>query len=115
MTLLALLFAATIVQIDVVALNFLAGTVIPLLTALVTTRVASPGLKAVVTLLLSAVAGGVAVAIEANGTIELETWIVSIGCTWLLAIASYYGLWKPTTVAPKVQEKTATFGVGRRE
>lgn len=115
MDLVALVLAVTIVQIDVVALNFVAGTVVPLLTALVTTRLANPGLKAVVTLLLSALAGGLVVALEANGTVELETWVVSIGTTWLMSIASYYGLWKPTATAPKIQAATPNIGLGQKE
>lgn len=115
MHLLALVFAASVVQIDVATLNFVAGVLVPLLTALVTTRLASPGLKAVVTLLLSALAGGIAVALQANGTVELQTWITSIALTWVMSIASYYGLWKPTSTAPKIQAATKNVGVGQKE
>lgn len=100
------------VQIDVSALNFVVGVLIPILVALLTKLNASRGLKAVINLGLSAIAGAVVVAIQASGAVDVGHVVISIGTTWIVSIASYYGLTAPTGVAPAVASATAGVGVG---
>lgn len=100
------------VQIDVTALNFVIGILIPLLVALVTKLDASKSLKAVLNLGLSAVAGAAVVAVQAAGNIDVSSVIVGIGTTWITSIVSYYGLTAPAGIAPAVAKATATKGVG---
>lgn len=100
------------VQLDVTTLNMLAGVVIPLLVGLVTKISASSAVKAMTNAVLSAIGGGIAIALEAHGAVNLKTWIMSIGVTFITSAATYYGFWKPTTVAPTIQEKTRNVGIG---
>jgi hypothetical protein len=109
-----ILAAQHIVEVDVSALNFVAGLVVPLLVALLAKWHAPSGLKSVLNLLLSAIAGAVTIAIQADGKIVPSEWITGMGMTWLTSIVSYYGLWKPTNVASVVGLKTRNVGVGPR-
>lgn len=99
-------------HLDMATAAFLVGTLIPLATAFVTKLRASPGLKAVVTLLLSVIAGTINSIVEAGGEFELRPTVTSVILTWLTAIASYYGLWKPTNAAPKVASIAPASGIG---
>lgn len=93
-------------------LTFLSGTVIPLITGIVTKQVASSGVKAVCTAVLSVVGGIFTAALQNNGTIYLEPSIGAIGVCFLTAIGMYYGFLKPTGISGSVQAKTANVGIG---
>lgn len=99
-------------ELDVQTLNMLAGLVIPLLVGVVTKKLADSWVKAVTNFALSALSGGLAVAIAADGMVHLRDWIVAMVSTWIVSIATYYGFWKPTGVALQVQDATAMFGIG---
>ncbi len=90
------------VTVDVATVGVVLGTVIPILVALVTKRVASPGTKAVVNLLLSAIAGALSVLVaEAQGTVvelEASAFVASVALTWVTSVATHYGLLKPTGI-----------------
>lgn len=90
----------------------LVGVVIPIITAVVARWTAAPGVKAVITLTLSAVAGVVTQAIEGGG-IWTSEMIVNAVVAYVIAIATYYGLWKPTTVAPAISQRVPGFIGGR--
>lgn len=99
-------------QIDVQVLTVLSGALIPLLVGLVSKRVTSRGVKAVLNALLSAIAGGLALAIAAEGNVDnVRSWVLSIGTTWVISVATYYGFWKPTGVTPAIQDSTSEFGI----
>ena len=104
--------ASEVTQMDVYVLSLLGGLIIPLITAVVTKKVASPGLKSLCTTLLSVVAGAVAVATQADGQVVLGQWLNGIFTSFIAAIATYYGFWKPTSIAPKLQDRTYNFGLG---
>jgi hypothetical protein len=108
---LASIVPRTVVHLDVGTLSFIAGSVIPLLVGLLTKYNAHPGLKGTLNALLSAIGGGIAVAIGAHGTVSLGTWLFTMAQTFALSIATYYGVWKPTGVAQAVQSSTACIGL----
>jgi len=92
-------------------ITVLSGVVIPLLVGVLTKLEASSALKSVCNAALSALGSVLA-------TMQLEFWdwkwfFISWASTFVVSIASYYGLWKPTTVAPRVQEATGRFGIGK--
>lgn len=95
-----------VTQIDVRVLALLAGVVVPLITAFVTQRKWSSAIKSFCTLILSVLAGAFAVAVQADGAIVLSTWVDGMFTSLTAAIVSYYGVWKPTTIAPLLQRKT---------
>lgn len=99
-------------EVDVNFLAWILGFVVPVVTAILTKSTAHPAIKAISTALLAAGAGCLAAAIKLNGHVDLNEWGVTIGQAMVMAWASYYGFWKPTTVAPSIHEATGRFGVG---
>lgn len=103
------------IEVDVAALTFVVATLIPVLTALVTKAHASPGVKAVVTALLSAVAGAASVAIAGEGAIDVGHVAISIGVAWITAVSTHFGLLKPVGVTGAegaVAQSTRRIGIG---
>lgn len=98
------------VEVDVAYLSILAGTVLPILVGLVTRKVTHSGVKATVLALLSAATGLVSTAIEGGGLVTKES-LIAAAVAWVTAVASYFGFWKPTGAAGRVQDKTANVGV----
>lgn len=88
--------AASISTVQVVSL--LVGTLIPILVALVTKSTAQPGVKAVVNLALSAVSGFGAEYINSAHFVWQQALLTTV-VTFVVSVATYYGLWKPTNVA----------------
>ncbi len=88
------------------------GLLIPILTALITKRVASQGLKSVVTLVLSAITAATAVLVSDDGGYAWQAFVNAFINTFVPAIVMYYGLWKPTGLAGSVSAKTENFGIG---
>lgn len=101
-----------VLMLDVQVLNMIAGSLIPLLVGLVVKMRAPSWLKATTNVALSAVAGGLAVAIAADGKIVLGTWLTSILLTFVTSASAYKGFYEPAGIAEKVQAKTAGFGIG---
>ena len=96
-------------------LQLLAGTVLPLLVGLVTTRETSPGRRAIYLAALSVVISlltEVASALQTGVTYNLGTALIAALVTFLIAVGTHFGLWKPTGAAGAVQDVGAN---GRRE
>ena len=84
------------------------AVVLPLLVGLVTKVTTHPGIQAVILLLLSAITGFLTLALQAHQTNDV-TWnwknaALNAVVTFVIAVASHFGLWKPTQVARKAQE-----------
>lgn len=87
-------------------LQLLAGTVLPLLVGLVTTRETSPGRRAVYLAALSVVISlltEVASALQAGVVYNLGTALIAALVTFLIAVGTHFGLWKPTGTSEKLQ------------
>lgn len=82
------------VHLDVGILTVIVGTFIPILTALITKARASSAVKALTTLTLTVIASGIQLIIDANGVVNLRTFLANFAVTYIVAIASYYGLTK---------------------
>jgi hypothetical protein len=103
------------IQVDVAALTFVVSTLIPVLTALVTKAHAHSGVKAVITALLSAVAGAATIAIAHEGQVDPGHVAVSIAVAWFTAVTTHFGLLKPVGVTGglgAVAQSTRRIGVG---
>jgi hypothetical protein len=90
----------------VTLLTLIVGTVLPVLVALVTTRVTSSGKKAVLLAVLSAITGLLSEllnALQAGVSYDLFAGLVTAVTVFIVAVALHFGLWKPTGVAAKVQ------------
>lgn len=82
------------VHLDVGILTVIVGVFIPILTALITKASASAKVKALTTLTLTVIASGIQLIIDANGVVNLRTFLANFAVTYIVAIASYFGLTK---------------------
>ena len=82
------------------------GVGIPALVGLVTKEVTSSGAKAVLLALLTGVSGFLSewlVALNSNRNFDWQTGAFTWLVTFVVAVASHYGLLKPTGVSAKAQ------------
>ena len=87
-------------------IGLLVSTILPILTGLVTTRVTSSAIKAIILAGLSALTGlltELMASINAGTAYDLGNGLVLALTAFLVAVAMHFGLWKPTTVADKAQ------------
>lgn len=99
------------VTLGVFTVNVILGFIIPVLTAVVTKASASPVLKGAVTLTLSAIAGLINTAITITGeAVFSQAMVQQATLTWLIALASYLGLWKQLEINNKLAPE---FGLGK--
>lgn len=101
-----------LVQVDVTVLNFIVGALVPLLVAVLSKVNASSGLKAVLNLGLSILAGVASTLLLTDGETTFLGIATSAITVYLASGVTYQNLWKPTAVAPAVAEKTSGFGLG---
>lgn len=101
-----------VVVISAPWLTLILGAIIPFLTGLITKKVASPAVKSVCTAVLATAAGIFSAAQAADGKILLESSIVNIFVAFVTAISLYYGFYRPTTAAEKVQNIAPEVGLG---
>lgn len=95
--------------------EIIVGVLLPLVVGLVTKLTASPPVKSFLLLVLSLVGSTISNAIVSDGTaVFSQDMIVQIVTTWVIAIASYYGLWRPSGTSAAVNLKTANFGIGKK-
>jgi hypothetical protein len=95
---------------DAALLATLAGLLVPLLVGIVTKLTAPAGLKAMINAALTALGGLVATIVP--GDFRWHPFLAAWATAWVVSVATYYGLWKPSGVAPALQQSTATVGVG---
>lgn len=88
--------------VDVQYLGLLVGVILPLLVGLVTTRVTSSGIQAILLAFLSAVTGFLSEL--STPSFELKSAILTWLGSFLVAVGMHYGLWKPTGTAARLQD-----------
>jgi small basic protein len=81
-------------------ISFLVGIVLPLLVGLVTTRVTNSGAQAVLLAALAAVSGFLSELL--SDTFDLKAALLTWIGTFLVAVGTHYGFWKPTGTTAKV-------------
>lgn len=102
-----------LITIDALVVTTLLGTILPILTGLITKMETSSGFKGTVLLFLSAAAGLLNSAITMDGTavFSKETLFLAF-LAWISSVATYQGILKPAKISTKVQTATATKGIG---
>lgn len=88
-------------MLDLNWLTLVLGVGLPILTGLVTARVAHPGLKATILALLAAVGGIVQELYSVGGVLDGFDWSSAVAdatSVFLLAVGMHYGLLRPTGV-----------------
>jgi predicted membrane-bound dolichyl-phosphate-mannose-protein mannosyltransferase len=91
--------ASSLSTVQVVSV--LLGTFYPLAVALVTKKSTNPAVKAWLLAALSA-ASGFGFEFVNDGNFRWDQALLTSVVTFVTAVSTYYGLWKPTTVAAKV-------------
>jgi hypothetical protein len=79
-------------------LNMAVSTALPMLTALVTSRMASSGYKAWVLIGLAVLTGFGSSVLQNGGSFELYSSVANILLSYAIAVLSHFGLWKPINV-----------------
>lgn len=101
------------VQLNVLLLTALVGSVIPLLVGFITKTSASRNVKSIVGLALSAIATGITFALATDGTVVLSEWIVGILMTFGTGLAAHYNILKPSGLTALVHGLVPNVGIGR--
>lgn len=90
------------------------GALMPILVGVVTKARAGAGLKSAVLLLLELITGLLTDFFASPNGFDWQGALVNAGVAWATGVVAYHGLWKHT-VAPKVIDATARFGVGTND
>jgi hypothetical protein len=89
------------------------SVVLPVLVGLVTTRVTSAGVKAVLLLLLTAVNGFLVELSQASDGYSVGTAVVLWGVSFAIGVLTHFGLYKPTGLSGKAQDSLITASPAR--
>ena len=95
----------------VAVLTLVTGLVLPILVGLVTTRATNPARKAILLAGLSAVTaltGEMLRAAQSGTPYDLSAGIMMALSVWAVAVATHYGLWRPTGAADQVTDTLRT-------
>ena len=90
----------TITTAQVVTL--IVGVLLPMVVALVTKYETSPAVRAILLLVLSGVSGVLNDWLVADGAFDWGQAILSALTTFIVGVATLYGLWKPTGVSDRL-------------
>ncbi|MFE7485443.1 hypothetical protein [Streptomyces sp. NPDC057552] len=80
------------------------GVVLPVLVGLVTTRVTSPGTKAVLLLFLAALNGFLVELANPGDDYQVGSAVILWAVSFGTGILAHFGLWKPTGVSARAQD-----------
>lgn len=101
-----------VIQVDVTAVAFIAGTIIPLLTALLTKARASSRVKSACTLVLSLATGVTAYLTLHDGRTTWQGLVTAAVGVYLAAGTTYQNAWKPLGTAAAVANLAPDAGLG---
>lgn len=96
--------------VDVNLLEILVSMILPLIVGVVVKQVAHPAVRSVTLALLAAVTAIATTGLGNNGEIGTST-IAEAVISFIIAVGTYYGLWKPTGIADSVNSTTKNFGI----
>jgi hypothetical protein len=104
--------AAFVVSAPVVTI--ILGTLIPLVTGILTKATLSPGIKGIITVVLNAVAAAVTTAVVADGSAVFSNQALLTFALGLVAsTAAYYNVWNPNKLTSNPDGKLApNSGIG---
>ena len=105
--------ATTVVTLDPFIVSVLAGTIIPVITGVVTKLEAASGVKAIVALVLSALVGILTPIVNQGGTFDWKVVLLSFAAAFVTNLATYLGMWKAIGEPyPPLAKATENFGLG---
>lgn len=80
------------------AVNLIVGVLLPILVAVITKEITAPRIQALLLLVLSAVSGVLSSWLAAPSGFDWAQAIWAAVTTFIIAVATLFGLWKPTGV-----------------
>lgn len=86
------------------------SVVLPVLVGLVTTRVTSGGVKAVLLLALTAANGFLVELSQASDGYSIGTAVILWGASFAIGVLTHFGLYKPTGISGAAQDTLRTAG-----
>jgi hypothetical protein len=100
--------------VDAYWVNFALAVVLPMVVAVVTKRLATGAVKAVVLTLLTVVASILQTIVQADGRFTVQVVVVNFVVTFVTAVATHFGLLQPLRVTGKagVIQEAVPGGVG---
>jgi hypothetical protein len=106
---------STFASFDALTVSRWLGILVPIIVALVTKKYASSGLKSALNVVSSAVIGSVGYLVAEDGGYNLAGFLNSFFNTFLVSVAAYYGVLKPTGIAGTVTNLKPDVGIGSPE
>lgn len=100
------------VQLPVVALTLLAGSVMPAITAAVTNAKTTARNKAIVNAALSAVAGAITAAVATKGNVVPSDLLLGMATSFIASVSSYKGLLNPAGIVDAISSAVPG-GIGK--
>jgi hypothetical protein len=101
------------IHLEAWVVALIAGTLIPLVTGLITKLSAQPGTKAIIALALSAAVAVLNAIVVAQGEFLVRDITILFATTFTTQVVTYLGLWKPVGGGASPGAKaTAEIGVG---
>jgi len=97
---------------DTQLLTVLTGVVVPLLVGLVTKSSAAAGIKSFVNLILTALGTALAQVLPTGASFGWKAFFIQWFIAFAVSAGTYYGFYKPTGIAPAVQQSTGKVGIG---
>ena len=97
---------------DVVTVSRLLGVIVPILVAVLAKSGASTQVKVWLNVVAAAILGAIAPVLAGATDYTFAMLINSVINTFLVSVAAYFGVFKPTGAADAIQQKTGTFGIG---
>ena len=97
---------------DAAVVARLIGLFVPILVALITKRWAGAGVKGVTNFVASMVLGGVVYMVDESGDYDWQGFVNGAFNVFVVSIAAYYGVLKPSGTTQAVANKTANVGIG---
>jgi hypothetical protein len=97
-------------------LSLLITIVLPLLVGVVTTRVTSANIKAVLLLALVAIKTFIEALIAADQAgiaLAFVPFLMNLVLNFIIAVAIHFGLWKPSGLSTTIQEKVGVTNTSR--
>lgn len=98
-------------HLNVTALTVAIGVVIPFVTAVVAKEAAPAWAKALINVVISAVAGALTLVVHNGGNVRLSSMFLNIAAASVTSIVAYKGLWSPTGVTDGVVHLLQRIGI----
>jgi hypothetical protein len=102
--------AAQVNTSDTQLIALVCGIIIPILVGVLAKSTAAAGLKAILNAMMSGLGGLIATVVP--GSFQWKPFLVAVASTWVVSIATHFGLYKPVGVSAAVQSSTGNFGLG---